>query len=153
MVTVEVEVDGEKQVVRKLLRVSQAPDLRPIAEAVRHLFFEAELEQFDSQGHSGSGGWAPLKPRTVARKVAQGLDPRILRAKEDLFRSVTSAGSENAIFRADSDTLLVGTKDPKAKLHQRGTRKMPQRKVIDLNERNRRAIVKLVQAEVMAAAK
>jgi phage gpG-like protein len=153
MVTVLVEVDGEKAVERKLLRLGQAPDLRPIAGELRTYLFGVEREQFDTEGHSGSGGWAPLKPSTVARKAALGRDPRILRSTELLYRSLTSAGSLDAVFSVTSDTMVFGTRDPVAKFHHRGTRRMPQRKVIDLAERNRRALVKIIQAAVMVRAK
>jgi hypothetical protein len=153
VVTVSIEVFGEKAVERKLLRYGEAADMRFFAPEIRQYLFQTEREQFDSEGVSGSGGWAPLKPRTIARKAALGLDSRILRETQALFRSVTEASSPDAVYHADADSMVFGTSDRKAIFHQKGTDRMPRRKVVDLTERNRRAVVKIVQAGIMARAK
>jgi hypothetical protein len=127
--------------------------MRLFAPELRQYLFQAEREQFDSEGLSGSGGWAPLKPRTIARKAALGLDSRILRETQALFRSVTEQSSPDAVFDVNADSMVFGTSDRKAIFHQKGTDRMPKRKVVDLTERNRRAVVKIVQAAMMSRAK
>jgi phage gpG-like protein len=150
MVIVSVDVFGEKQVERELLRFSHAAmDMRPAGARFMEYMRSVERSQFDSEGRTGSGGWTPLKPRTVAQKTARGLDPRILRAHDDLRKSLTNKSHGNHVERISSDEFFFGTRDPKAKFHQGGTRKMPARRVVDLSERNRRAIVKIVQSHLM----
>jgi phage gpG-like protein len=153
MVTVSFEIFGDKQVERELLRIAKAPDMRRIAPRLREYLLGVERSQFDSEGRTGSGGWAPLKPKTVASKAARGLDPRILRATERLRKSLTNRTSADAAFEYDSDSMFFGTRVPYASFHQTGTRRMPVRKPVELSERNRRKIVKEVQAVIMDRAK
>jgi phage gpG-like protein len=150
MVIVSVDVFGEKQVERELLRLSDAAmDMRPAGARFMEYMRSVERQQFDSEGRTGSGGWAPLKPRTAAQKAARGLDPRILRAHDELRKSLTNKGHPNHIEQISADEFFFATRDPKAKFHQGGTRKMPARRVIDLAERNRRKIVKIVQEHLI----
>jgi phage gpG-like protein len=149
MVTVSFEVFGDRQVERELLRIAKAPDMRLIAPRIREYFVSVERSQFDSEGRTGSGGWAPLKPRTVASKAARGLDPRILRATERLRKSLTNKTSSDQQFEYDSDSMSFGTRVPYARYHQTGTRRMPARKPVELSERNRRKVIKIVQAVIM----
>jgi phage gpG-like protein len=149
MVTVSFEIFGDKQVERELLRIAKAPDMRRIAPRLREYLVSAERSQFDSEGRTGSGGWAPLKPKTVASKAARGLDPRILRATERLRKSLTNRTSADQAFEYDSDSMFFGTRVPYAGFHQTGTRRMPARKPVELSERNRRKVVKVVQAVIM----
>lgn len=144
------EVFGEKQVERGLLRFSDAAaDMRPAAEQMRTYLLSIERRQFDTEGRSGSGGWAPLKPATLRRKVAKGEDQRILRATEALRKSLTNRSNENNVWRSSFDSFTFGTSDPKARFHQSGTAKMPQRKVIELSENNRKRIVKIFQSHLI----
>jgi phage gpG-like protein len=149
MVTVSFEVFGDKQVERELLRIAKAPDMRKIAPRLRDYLQSVERSQFDSEGRTGSGGWAPLKPRTVASKTARGLDPRILRATNRLRKSLTNKTSGDSVFEYDADSMLFGTRVPYAAFHQRGTRRMPARKPVELSERNRRQVVKEIQAVIL----
>jgi phage gpG-like protein len=150
VVVVSIDVFGEKQVERELLRLSDAAtDMRPASARFMEYMRSVERSQFDSEGGTGSGGWAPLKPRTVAQKAARGLDPRILRAHDSLRKSLTNKSHGNHVERISADEFFFGTRDPKAKFHQGGTRRMPARRVIDLSERNRRAVVKIIQSHLM----
>jgi phage gpG-like protein len=150
VVTISIEVFGQKTVERELLRFSHAAaDMRPAGERFMEYMRSVERSQFDSEGRTGSGGWAPLKPRTVASKAARGLDPRILRATDHLRKSLTNKTSPDHIEQINADTWFFATRDPKAKFHQTGTRKMPRRPPVELSERNRRAIVKIVQRHIV----
>jgi phage gpG-like protein len=150
MVTVSVEVFGDKIVERELLRFSHAAEnMRPAGQEFMDYMRGIEREQFNTQGASGSGGWAPLKPATVAQKARRGHDPRILRATGALFGSLTSRGGPNHLEKISANEWFYGTSDPKAKFHQKGTRRMPRRPVIEFSERNRRDVVKIVQRHLI----
>jgi phage gpG-like protein len=45
--------------------------------------------------------------------------------------------------------MFFGTRVPYAAFHQTGTRRMPARKPVELSERNRRKVVKIIQAVIM----
>jgi phage gpG-like protein len=151
VVTVSFSIEGDKQVERELLRLAKAPDMRRIAPELGDYLRNVERSQFDSEGRTGSGGWTPLKPKTVASKAARGLDPRILRAHERLRKSLTNKRSADAVFNYDADSLFFGTRVPYARHHQFGAPRanVPRRKLIDMSERNRRRVVKIVQAGIM----
>ena len=150
MVIISFEVFGDKQVERELLRLSDAAaDMRPAGERFMEYMRSVERTQFDSQGRTGSGGWAPLKPRTVASKAARGLDPRILRATDRLRKSLTNKTSPDHIEEINADSFFFGSRVSYGSFHQTGTRRMPQRRPVELSERNRRAVVKIIQSHLI----
>jgi phage gpG-like protein len=121
VVTVKFESLGTTHVERKLLGWSdRARNLKPAFERVHSLFLEIERKQFDTEGRSGSGGWAPLADSTRTRKAARGQDPRILRSTERLFRSLTEPVFGDHISRITEDEAFFGTKVPYAVFHQQG---------------------------------
>jgi phage gpG-like protein len=150
MVIISFEVWGDKQVERELLRLSHAAaDMRPAGKRFMEYMRSVERSQFDSEGRTGSGGWAPLKPSTVANKAARGLDPRILRATDRLRRSLTNKTSPDHIEEINADSFVFGSRVPYGRYHQKGTRRMPQRRPVELSERNRRAVVKIIQSHLL----
>jgi Phage virion morphogenesis family len=118
-VIISFEISGDKQIERELLRFAErADDMMPAFEKLYDSFLGLERRQFDTQGRSGSGGWAPLKPRTVAAKARHDLDPRIMRATERLRRSLTNRTSPDAIKQIGPDSFFFGTRVPYAGYHQ-----------------------------------
>jgi len=105
---------------------------RKISMAWGHKMREFTKINFITQGR---GSWRPLSPKYAARKGSRGAG--VLRSTDKLFRSVTQRGGQNiSKLRRQSFGMeyIFGTKDKKAKFHQFGTRKMPQRKVIDVTK-------------------
>jgi phage gpG-like protein len=139
-VRLDLDVFGDKQVARELLRFGdRAADVRPAWNAIIGRLERLEAEQFDSQGGRGSGGWAPLAPATVAEKARRGLDPRILHATGRLRASLTGRGGD-AIRESHPDEMRFGTSVPYARFHQQGTSRMPRRREIELRELDRHMI-------------
>lgn len=149
---VEIDVHGDKQVVRELLRLGdRGHDVRPAFEAIVDDLVNWTDSQFQTQGLRGSGGWAPLKPRTLARKAALGLDPRILHATLALRNSLTHRGDPHMIEEITADSLRWGSDLPYARAHQKGypPNNLPQRRPVELTETDRRSVVKTIQRYVM----
>lgn len=145
----QVDVYGDEQVNRELLRFSDrsldaSPAFRRIADGMR----DQIGRQFASQGAAGSGGWAPLKPSTLAKKAAEGLSPNILQATGALMDSLTGAGGANREV-VTRDELIFGTTLAYGGFHQRGTSRMPQRKPIEFSETDRRGFMKTLQRYVV----
>lgn len=134
------EFFGEEQVNRSLLAIDdRARDMRPAWDALRDRFVAYEADWFDSEGR---GDWPPLSRDYAAWKARHYPGKPILRRDDTLYDSVT---------RPDIDVrepafAVFGTGDPVAVYHQRGTDRMPARRVIDLDEDERRQWVKTVQA-------
>lgn len=141
----ELSVSGDKQFSREMLRWdTRATDMRPAFEEVANDFLEIERRQFDSQGGHGSGGWKPLSPDYLRRKVAAGHDPRILHRTLRLRKSLTMSTADS-VRRITSDDMFVGTKVSYAGAHQRGGAHLPQRRPVELTETDRRRWIKILQ--------
>lgn len=142
----ELDVFGDVQLARELLRVGEhADDLAPAFRSIADYWRDLEREQFGSQGATGSGGWPPLAPSTIARKG----HATILVDTETLRDSLTDAGDERHIEHVTSDELVFGTSVSYAKYHQRGTSRTPQRRPIELTDHQRRESIKKLQRRIM----
>jgi hypothetical protein len=146
------EVFGHKQVVRELTRRSEfAGNAAPAWIKIIGEMKDDIREQFDTEGESMSGGWAPLQPVTIERKAAAGLRTEIMRATDALmgsltedmhplqFRSIEPHGFE---FRSE-----VGYGAFHMGPAEDGSR--PARKPVDFTEAQRRKYVKILQAYLM----
>lgn len=141
---IQLEIAGDVQLSRTLLRFRQhAEDMSPAFEQIADDFYEIERRQFASEGVYGSGGWKPLSPGYAARKSVLYPGKPILQATGALFESLT--GGRGAVKKVSRDELLLSTDDEKAPFHQRGTRKMPQRRPVELRSQDRKNMVKVLQ--------
>lgn len=146
---IDFDVYGDEQISRELLRFSaRAGNAQPAFGQIADDMREQIAEQFDSEGERGSGGWAPLKETTIVAKTAAGLDPHILQATRVLKESLTQTGGEH-IEEITDDSLVLGSRDPKGKFHQKGTSKMEARKPVDFAELDRRSYVRTLQRYIV----
>lgn len=149
---VELEVFGEKQVSRELMRFGdRALMAQPAMEAIAERMQEQIREQFDSEGTRGSGApWPALKPATLAKKAALGQDMRILRATGLLFDTLT--GDAGGAWHVDPQGLELHTGDAWYGIfHQKGAPRanVPVRKPVDFTEMDRQEFVKILQEYLM----
>lgn len=153
VMTITIDAFGETELNRTLLRIQHAAeDMRPAFNAIHDNFLILEERQFESEG-GYSGGWAPLADSTVAAKAAAGLDPHILQATGELFRSLTEKGDENHVFRITGDSMFMGSKVDYGKYHQsREPRsRLPRRPPVTLPEQSKKLWVKFLQSWLMEA--
>lgn len=139
------EVHGEKQLLRTFSRFADAvEDYRPAWPDVQAAMEAVEEAQFSSQGAHGSGGWAPLNPRYAAYKAATYGAKPILERTGDLKASLTGKTGKS-VREMRRLEFQYGTRVPYAGFHQSGTSRMPRRKLIDLNEADKRDITRAIQ--------
>lgn len=140
------EAFGDPLLDRSLLRFSdRAGNLRPVLAQLAEDFYDVETVQFATEGVR-SGRWYPLQERTVRQKQAQGYGSRgILERTLELEESLTTRTGRYSLYRLQADELLIGTTDPKAIFHQKGTRFMDPRPPVELGEDDKRGMVKRVQ--------
>lgn len=141
-----VEVDDAKlnRALEGLARVysDPRPAFRPMAERV----MLAAREQINTAGRRSGRPWAPRAASTM-RAVTSGNRRGFrsvglpLHATGRLFRGVGTFGGPDSIYREERDGVTVGTSVPYARFHQTGTRRMPQRKIYDLTEKDVREII------------
>lgn len=104
-------------------------------------FHHIEKRRFAKEGP----GWAPLAATTAAERSRLGIggtNPILDRTGASyrgrtggqLKRSLTETGAKGSVVRMGVDNMFVGTTDPVADFHQYGTKRMPQRKVVDFTE-------------------
>jgi len=118
--------------------------MEPLFQELLKLLRQISTVQFLTEGAHGSGGWPALAQSTIDKKKAAGQSPWIERASEDLFNSLTGDG-RGSIADVSSDWLRYGTSIPYAGFQQSGTRHMPQRRLVQLTEEERKEFVRVVQ--------
>lgn len=149
-VQVEILAFGDTIVRRDLMRFS-ANLAAPMAalEVAGVVLREAVEEQFDTEGHHASGGWAPLADSTVEQKARRGLRPEILQATGRLKESLTRRFDSEHIERLSPDHLTFGSLVPYGIFHHTGTRRMPRREPVALTEGDKVRLVKEMQAVLL----
>lgn len=148
MVRLNLDVFGDQQISRELLRFAKrGTDMSPAFKIIADDFLDIEKRQFTSAGRYGSGGWRPLAPSTVAYKARRGLDPRILHATLRLRKSLTQRSGPDVIRKISNDEMFVGTRVKYARHHQHGAPRanLPQRRPVELPDRDRKNWMKILQ--------
>lgn len=152
-VEITIEVFGEKAISRRLLRLGErAVDAAPAFEAISLMFYESEKQQFSSEGAWASGGWVPDQQATVTEKIRRGFSILTLQESGDMMRSLTTPDSPFSHREIGPDFVELESTVPYGKFHQFGTRKMPMRKPVELNQGVKVAMVKVLQAWVLGGA-
>lgn len=142
MIGFTVEVAGQVQLHRAIKRFSDGvSDLRPVWPEMISTFHAIEKEQFHTEGGAGeSGQWAALSPAYAKWK---GGGKGILERSGRLMASLT--GGSGSEVEETKESLRIGSGVKYGIFHQLGTSRLPQRKVIDLSERNKRRLMKVLQ--------
>jgi phage gpG-like protein len=144
-VRIVLDISGDVQLDRTLLRFAdRTDDMSVVFGPLADDFLRMERSQFSSQGRF-SAGWAPLSPDYAARKARKYPGAKILHATGDLEASLTRRGARNAVRQITSDSLLVGSTDPKVAYHQFGTENMPRRRPVEMSASRRRRWVRAIQ--------
>jgi phage gpG-like protein len=143
------EVLGETQIDRTFLRMrDNARTTEKLWEEMLKVLRLIEQVQFLTEGQHGSGGWAPLAESTVKAKARKRQAPWIERATQTLFKSLTGE-DEGSLAEISEDWLKYGTTVPYAMFQQTGTVNMPQRRLVQLTEVERKELTKMVQRFIM----
>jgi phage gpG-like protein len=143
------EVAGELQVSRLFSRFGEkVADITPALKKIRSSFYQIEKKQFSSQGGYGSAGWAPLSEAYAVRKAKLFPGKGILEATGDLRKALTQSGAFGNVDILEHSSLVVGTNIGYAVYHQKGTKKMPQRKPIELPEQERKGWTSILHKHI-----
>lgn len=143
-------VEGIPKLDRAFNRVDRfINDFRNMWPGIVDIFYAAEERLFSTEGSSGaSGKWAPLSQAYAKFKAEKFPGMPILQREQDLMESLTNPDAADAVFRAEKFELTLGTRDEKAHAHHRGIG-VPARPVISLSERDKRAMQKSIQAQLV----
>lgn len=144
----KIDSHGDELVARELLGMSgRVVDVEPVMPVLLGQVRAGSKRQFDTEGRSGSGGWAPLADSTIARK---GHD-RILRDRDELYEALTGETGDSVAVTLP-DGFDWGTTLVRGFLHQQGTDRMPARPQ-QLPDRTRRDMVRTLQRFVITGDK
>ncbi len=142
------ETFGEEQVARGLDAISwRVQDVRPALEAMGDRFAELNTRQFESEGSASTGGWPALSPKYGAWKAEHYPGAPIMVRDGDLKESLTRRPF--GVDEIDMTTAVFESGVEYGIFHQQGAGHLPQRRLVDLPEAERRAWVKIAQQYLM----
>lgn len=138
-VNLDFEVDGEQQLSRFFDQVGEIiGNYQAIFEAWGDDFRQTQEQVFASSGaFEGGGQWQQLSPKYREWKDFNYPGRPILTRTGRLRSSLTQEGHAEHHHDYTEDQMEIGTvidEPPYPLFHQRGTYKMPQRKVIQLTD-------------------
>lgn len=96
-----------------------AVNAKPALEKVADYMMDVIDKNFKSQGRRGGGSWRRISPGWKARKMREGLDPRIGHATLALRKSMTKRDAPEQILTVGRTRVSLGTKLPYAATQQR----------------------------------
>lgn len=134
-----VEIDGRERTTRAFQTVNETiRDFRPAWPEIHMYFLRASVEHFESQGSRGGARWQPLSSGYAKWKTKKYPGKPILSATERLKRSFTLAGQKGGdqVYEETPLSLTMGTAVPYAIFHQRGTKRMPARPILQPTQRD-----------------
>jgi|WetSurMetagenome_2_1015567.scaffolds.fasta_scaffold180052_2 phage gpG-like protein len=141
-------LDGEPQLVRYLdILADSITDYSSMFEKMADDFRSTMGSVFSNSGAFESRGpWASLSPDYALWKGIHAPGKPILELTGALRASLTGGG--NHISQISRTSLKIGTRDPKAQFHQKGTSIMPQRKIIELTQQQKSRWVRIAHSEI-----
>ena len=127
--------EGVQGFLRKLDGLGRrADDMTPAFQRIRRSFYAAERHLFET---AGGGRWQPNQPKTLRRKAKHGQGDRVMRAKGDLMRALTTGRGETAVNEATADGLTLGVSSPAAGVAQRSANARRRRRLIQMSKQRR----------------
>jgi len=134
-VNLNFEIDGEQQLSRFFeLAGNIIADYRSIFEQWGNDFRQTQENVFASEGaFEGRAKWQALSPKYAEWKSLYYPGQPILTRSGELRTSLTSEGGDH-VFDYKETEMWIGTSIGYAIFHQRGTYKMPKRKVVELTD-------------------
>ena len=144
---VGIEVSGSERLLEALDDLGLTlKDFRSVWVAASREFYDIERELFDSEGATGeAGAWAPLTRAYAKWKAKRAPGKPILELTGQLKRSLTRPNAKFSTRRVTAEEMIVGTTDPKAVFHYRGTRKMVARPPVSLTAQQEKRLIKVLR--------
>lgn len=141
MVTITIETIGEERFIRGFSRIEkQMPDMRPVFEDIAVYFWAREKQIFAREGDPESfDDYTSDVYKAWKRKHFPGR--KIMQLRGRLRNSLIGerqAVAQDTVKIIKKKSAEFGTQVPYAHRHQMGTFGMPQRKIVQLTEKDKR---------------
>lgn len=141
-----VKAMGIKQTQTRFDRMGAAAlSAKPAFENILELIFGIEETVFSAQGRRGGGSWKRDSPGWMARKLRDGLDPRINHATLALRDAMTIRSAPGQIVHVGETSLELGTDLPQAGPSQRN------RPFVDFTPTDRALMRGMIRTHLKAA--
>lgn len=129
MVTVQFGVTGHRAFNLTLERFQMnAQDASPALDRMADHQRGVWVKQFNSEGSYSGDRWQALSPAYAAWKAKRYPGKPILQRTGDMMAGFTQRPF--AVEVIENDFMVIGSADPKAKFHQHGGGRLPQRKIV-----------------------
>lgn len=151
MFEISLSQTGLEDVFAMLKRVETfcADPITPVKEELTQWFRDVEARTFTSQGASGrSGSWPGLDPRYAAQK-ARRYPGRTILERTGRLRASLQVETSDSIVESSVGRLVLGTRVPYARYHQRGDG-VPRRAPIDVTNRDAAQAMAIVRRRLEA---
>lgn len=126
----EFDARGWEQARRRLMEMKlRSQNLIPAWDALLDWWARENRKHFTSRGQRWHTPWPPLAASTIAEKVRLGY-PKDPLVRTGRMRSQL-VGRPLGFERMSQTTVTAGTRLERAVFHQRGTRRMPQRRLVN----------------------
>lgn len=130
----------------------EVSDFRPFWNGpFKAFWYEERRRDFATEGRATGSAWAPLSPAYAKWKSEHFPGKAILTRSGQLRASLEGPSADGSVWRDEPKALTVGTTVPYGIYHQTGTRRMPQRPPLRIDQAFRRVVGKQLQAFVVAA--
>lgn len=154
MLDVTYDIQGEEGLRRATAAFSESlRDLTPVWPEVAEVFYRIEAEQFATEGGHSGQEWRELSRGYEQYKTLKHPGKSILEVTGALRDSLTDPNDPNHVTDMRADSLTIGATLAYAKYHQRGTERLPQRKIFDLTDRDKADLLSAARRELAAAAR
>lgn len=151
MLNFQIEIENQVVFDRALSRFGEnLKDFRQVWPGVTVELRRIVKEQFDGQGVGQSGKWKALSPAYKKWKDKKYPGQPILVRTGDTRAALTS-NTSHTINIPTAQTLTFGVALKYPIYHQRGGKKLPQRKIFDFTEEQKVRLVKVIQRRLLNA--
>ena len=108
-------------------------------------FYQSMTEVFATEGaFEGRNRWQELSPAYAKGKTKHYPGKKILDRTGRLKKSLTIKGSSDSVLEITPNSLKIGTKVPYSIYHQKGTSRVPMRKIIELTDLQRKRWIQII---------
>ncbi len=154
LVKIRCEVANEVQLSRAFeTGIAEFLDLRKPFSMMADEFFESMANVFSAEGaFEERSRWQELSPAYAKWKARHFPGRKILERTGRMKRSLTTKGGPDNVLEITPKSLSVGTRVPYAMYHQKGTSRMPMRKIIELTNAQKRRWVRIMHTYMYGVA-
>lgn len=145
-----VKVTGLAEAVQDVEALGRrATTLRDTFPKLIGVLVENEKRLWSRDGGGGGQKWPSDSDATIARKVAHGLNPRTMRATDELEKSLTDPSNAKMIHEGGGNILIFGTRVWYAHFAQNAKDPARRRTVLRILPTARRDIRAVVLAHIL----